>query len=61
MKEEVSNENGEHAEAWDKATYLLMSRYEDFISKTVSRENFFLIGANTKYGQAVRVNSTNIP
>ena len=30
---------------------------EDFASETVSRENLFLIGANTKYGRAVRVNT----
>ena len=47
MKEEVSNENGEHAEAQDKVTYLLLSRNEDFAGKTISRENFFLIGGST--------------
>ena len=43
MKEEVSNENGEHAEAQDKVTYLLLSRDENFASETISKENFFLI------------------
>ena len=61
MKEEVSNENGEHAEAQDKVTYFLLSRDEDFDSKTIFRENLFLIGANTKYGRTVRVSSRCIP
>ena len=60
MKEEVSNENGEHAEAQDEVTYLLLSRDEDFAGELIFRENFFLIGANTKYCQAVRVTSRNI-
>ena len=33
MKEEVSNENGEHAEGLDEFTYLLLSRDEDFASE----------------------------
>ena len=61
MKEEVGNENGEHAEAQDKVTYFLLSRDEDFASETISRENLFLIGANTKYGRTVRVSSRYIP
>ena len=60
MKEEVSNENGEHAEGLDEFTYLLLPRDEDFASELISRENFFLIGANTKYCQAVRVTSRYI-
>ena len=60
MKEEVGNENGDHAEAQDKVTYFLLSRDEDFASETISRENLFLIGANTKYGPAFRVNSRYI-
>ena len=61
MKEEVSNENdGEHAEAKVEVTYLQLSENEDFASETISRENLFLIGANTKYGQAVMVNSRYI-
>ena len=42
MKEEVSNENGEHVEAQDKVSHLLLSRDEDFASETIFRENFFL-------------------
>ena len=48
MKEEVSNENGKHAEVEDKVFKFSLSRDEDFGSETISRENFFLIGANTK-------------
>ena len=54
MKEKVSNENGEHAEAQDKVTFLLLSRDDDFVSETISR-------ANTKYGRVVRVNSRYVP
>ena len=54
MKEKVSNENGEHEEAQDKVTFLLLSRDEDFVSETISR-------ANTKYCRAFRVNSRYIP
>ena len=61
VKEQVSNENGKHAEAPDKATYLLLSRDEDFATETISREKFFLIGANTKYDRVVRVNNRYIP
>ena len=61
MKDEVSNENDEHAEPQGKVTYLLVSKDKDFASKSISRENFFLIGANTKYRPAVRVNSRYIP
>ena len=57
MKDEVNNENGEHADGLDEFTYLLLSRDEDFASELIFRENFFLIGANTKYCQAVRVTS----
>ena len=60
MNEEVSNEKGEHAEGLDDFTYLLLSRDEDFTSELISRENFFLIGTNTKYCQAVRVTSRYI-
>ena len=61
MKDEVSNENDEHAEPQGKVTYLLVSKDKDFASKSISRENFFLIGANTKYRPAVRVSSRCIP
>ena len=50
MTEEVRKENGKHAEAEDEVVYLSLSRDEDFASEKISRENFFLIGANTKYG-----------
>ena len=60
MKEEVSNENSKHVEAQDEVTYLLLYRDEDFASKTISRENLFLTGANTKYDRAVRVTSRYI-
>ena len=60
MKEEVNNENGEHAEAQDKVIYLLLSRDEDFARETISKENFVLTGANTKYGRAVKVNTRYI-
>ena len=60
MKEEVNNENGEHAEAQDKVIYFLLSRDEDFASETISKENFVLTGANTKYGRAVRINTRYI-
>ena len=33
MKEEVSNENGEHVEAQGEATYLLLSGDEDLLQK----------------------------
>ena len=42
MKDEVSNENDEHAEAQNEVTYFSLSRYKDFGSKTIPRENFFL-------------------
>ena len=29
---------------------------EDLASERISRVNFFLLGANTKYGQAVTIN-----
>ena len=57
MKEEVSNENGEHAKVQDEVTYLSLSGDNDFASETISTENLFLIATNTKYGRAVRVNS----
>ena len=60
MKEEVSNENGEHGEGLDEFTFWLLSRDEDFASELISRENLFLIGASTKYCQAVRVTSRYI-
>ena len=40
MKEEVSNENDEHAEAQDEVTFLLLSRDEDCTS--VGFRTFFL-------------------
>ena len=40
MKEEVSNENDEHAEAQDEVTFLLLSRDEDCAS--VAFRTFFL-------------------
>lgn len=36
-KEEGSNKNGEHTEAQDKVTYLLLSRGQDFAGETISR------------------------
>ena len=57
MKEEVSNENGEHAKAQDEVTYLSLSGDDDFARETNSSENLFLIAANTKYDRAVMVNS----
>ena len=39
---------------------LVQQKYEDFASEAISRENLFLIRANTKYGQAVRVNARYI-
>ena len=41
MKEEVNNENGEHVEAQDEVTQLLLSRDEDFASELISRVNSF--------------------
>ena len=60
MKEEVRNENGEHAEGLNEFTYLLLSRDESFASKLISRENFFFIGVNTKYSQAAKFTSRYI-
>ena len=47
-------------EEQDEVTYLLLSRDEEFASELISRENFFLIRANTKYCQVVRVTGRNI-
>ena len=55
MEEEVSNKYGEYPEAEDAVTYILLSGDEDLFNEKFSR--FFLVGANTKYGRAVRVNS----
>ena len=44
-------------EEQDEVTYLLLSRDEEFASELISRENFFLIRANTTYCQVVRVTS----
>ena len=60
MEVKVSNEKGEHAETEDEVTYLWLSRDEEFASESISREKLFLIGANTKYSRAVRVNSRYI-
>ena len=60
MEEEAKYGNGEHAKVEDKLTYSPASRDKDFSSETVSRENFFLIGANTKYGRAIKVNTRYI-
>ena len=60
MEEEAKHGNGEHAEVEDKLTYSPASRDKDFSSETVSREKFFLIGANTKYGRAIKVNTRYI-
>ena len=60
MEEEAKNSNGEHAEVEDELTYSPASREKGFSSETVSRENFFLIGANTKYGRAIKVNTRYI-
>ena len=59
MEEEVSNKYGEYPEAEDAVTYMLLSGDEDFPNEKFSRI-FFLVGANTKYGRAVRVNSRYI-
>ena len=59
MEEEAKNDNGEHAEVEDEVTYS-SSGNEDFASETVPTENFFLTGANTKYGRAVRINTRYI-
>ena len=60
MEEYVSNENVEHTEAEDEVTYLSLPEYEDFAIETISSESFFLIGANSKYSQSVRVVSRYI-
>ena len=60
VEEGAKNDNGEHAEVEDEVTYSSSSGDEDFASETASRENFFLIGANTKYGRAVRFNTRYI-
>ena len=60
MEEEAKNGNGEHAEVEDELTYSPASRDKGFSSETVSRENFFLIGANTIYGRAIKVNTRYI-
>ena len=60
MEEEAKNDNSEYAEVGDEVTYSSSSGDEDFASETVFRENFFLIGASTKYGRAVRVNTRYI-
>ena len=56
MEEQISHENGEHAEVEDEVAYSPLSGDEDFACERISGENFFLIGANTKYNRAVRVN-----
>ena len=56
MKEEVRDENdGEHVEAKVKVTKWIFCWRNN-----LQRENLFLIVANTKYGQAVMVNSRYI-
>ena len=61
MQEEVSSKNdGEHAEAKVEVTNLPLSEDEDFATEAIPRENLFLIRANTKYSQVVRVNSRHI-
>ena len=55
-----SNDNGEHEEAKVEVTLLSLSEDEDFASEVTSRERLFLVEANNKHGQAVRVNSRNI-
>ena len=40
--------------------YIYISRDEKFASESISREKLFLIGANTKYSRAARVNSRYI-
>ena len=47
-------------EEQDEVTYLLLSRDEEFASELISLENFFLIRANTKYCEVVRVTGRNI-
>ena len=58
MDEKAKNDNGEYAEVEDEVTFSLSSGDEDFAGEIVSRENFFLIGANTKYDQTIRVNTS---
>ena len=60
MKVEVSNENGEHVKAKVEVTYLSLSEDKDFASEVISRESLFLIVANTKYGQTVKINNRYI-
>ena len=61
MQEEVSSKNdGEHAEAKVEVTNLPLSEDEDFATEAIPRENLFLVRANTKYSQVVRVNSRHI-
>ena len=43
-------------EAEDEVTNLLLSGDKNFASEIISRENFFLIGTNIKYGRAATVN-----
>ena len=58
MDEEAKNDNGEYAEVEDEVTFSLSSGDEDFAGEIVCTENFFLIGANTKYDRAIRVNTS---
>lgn len=63
IKEKGSNEIGEHVEALaGEVTYLSLSGDDDFSGKTILEIFvclfFFLVGANTEYGRAVRVNSS---
>ena len=60
MEEEVSHENGEHAEVEDEVTDSSSSGDEDFAGERIPRDRFFLIGANAKYGRAARVNIRQI-
>ena len=56
MEEEVSHGNGEYAEVEDEVTYSSSLGDGDFASERIPRENLFLVGANTIYGRAVKVN-----
>ena len=48
--------NGEYAEVEDEVTYSSSLGDGDFASERIPRENLFLVGANTIYGRAVKVN-----
>ena len=58
MDEKIDcGDDGEHAEVKTEITYFSLLENKDFASKTISRENLFLLGANSKYRQVVRLKS----